>query len=251
MERDKIVSGHTAPSLLLPELADIGNGSLAMFGGLACNFETLVKYFVSHTADIAYGYYDSLYMKLGELIKTYGCLLLNDLWVLEIVKSNRDQYPNLEVSWRRLTNENRSRPGTRPTGRISHSLIMVDSKLFVAGGTTSVFSSPEWDNVCSTELWYFDLIKLKWYKVLDSGIEKTGVLHPGRLCRLRARAFGDKIVAVAQNKTDNFDEYACQYELQPERVVSFSLSESKWTVQSDNIPFAADNLYSWRGKVCS
>ena len=126
---------------------------------------------------------------------------------------------------------------------------MVDSKLFVAGVTTSVFLLPECDNVCSTELWYLDLIKLKWYKVLDSGIEKTAVLHPGRLCRLRARAFGDKIVTVAQNTTDNFDEYARQYELQPERVVSFSLS--KWTVQSDNIPFAADNLYSWRDKVCA
>ena len=35
----------------------------------------------------------------------------------------------------------------------------------------------------------------------------------------------------------------------PGRVVSFSFSELKWTVQSDNIPFAADNLYTWRGRV--
>ena len=90
---------------------------------------------------------------------------------------------------------------------------------------------------------------MKWHEIRDSGIGIIGVLHPVRFCRLRARAFGDKIVAIAQNKTDNFDEYVCQYELQPERVVSFSFSELKWTVQSDNIPFAADNLYTWRGRV--
>ena len=247
-ETEKIVSWVTAPARVLPELTDIGNGSLAMFGGLACDFEALFKYI---TQQVLYdsSYYDEV-INLGELFKTYRCILLNDLWILDMVKNDHSQYSRLDVSWRCIENENSSRSGSWPTGRIGHSLITVDSKLFVVGGTASVLFSPDWDNVCSTDLWYFDLMKLKWYQVpvRNSRIETTDILHPARFCRPRARAFGNKIVAVAQNRTDNVG-HLCPYEFHQERVVSFSLSESKWALQNDVIPFAADNLYRWRDKV--
>ena len=181
IETDKTVSWRSPAARLLPELTDTGNGSLAMFGGLACDFELLFRYITSQIVTMQFGNsYDDLFIRLGDVFKTYGCTLLNDLWILEMVKDNRNHHPRLEVSWRRVGNKDETKSRRWPNGRIGHTVISVDSKLFVAGGTTSVLMSPDWDNVCSTELWYFDLIEMTWHQVYNSGIETTGILHPAR-----------------------------------------------------------------------
>ena len=238
-----------APSYrLYPAMADVGNGSIVMIGGFTCDRNT--------TATILYDYLivglsGLTFRRKERFLKKYimkipwNCLLLNDVWMLDLLRDDSsvtgrwthiDPVPNTPV----------------PMGRLGHSLLVVDSMVFMIGGSDVLLEyivqnidnikiSRNFQSLCSHDLWYFDLIGRRWHKVQPSNHNDMMfyLVHPINLCKVKAAVSGRKILAVRHNVSEKYGDF----DYRSDSVVTLCLDSNEWIQQTDNLSFPVDSLH--------
>ena len=232
-------SVNSPPYRAFPSIVDIGNGSVVLFGGYRCPWTAVAKVV-----------FNSIAKNIGKLVNlskdsfinyASNCSLLNDMWMLNLSKGDS----SVTAQWTQILPNS----STVPSGRIFHTLLAVDSKLFLAGGYSKLKKDRAFMQVCSVELWYFDLTSRWWYNVRRRGDGGTALslTHPLHMCKMRTIAFGRKILAVLSSV--NMTELP--YDSRTDSVLSLFLdsNEETWIQQTDELPFPVENLYAWKEQV--
>ena len=239
-----------APSYrLYPAMVDVGNGSIVMIGGFTCDRNT--------TATILYNILVaglSVFKKGRNLFDEYimkipwNCSLLNDVWMLDLLRDDS----SVTGRWTRID----PIPNTPvPMARLGHSLLVVDSMVFMIGGSDvlleyivsnvqqihNVKSSRNFQSLCSHDLWYFDLIGRRWHKVQPSNHNDMMfyLVHPINFCKVKAAVLGRKILAVRHNVSEKYGDF----DYRSDSVVTLSLDSNEWIQQTDNLSFPVDSLH--------
>ena len=228
------------PLRLYPSLVDVGNDSVVMIGGFTCDRNTTLITLIYQGFVTAVGRSNERLANISFAQVERNCSLSNDVWLLRLLISDS----SVTGQWTLID----PIPGTvSPPGRIGHLLLTVDSMVFMAGGSdvgsslrNESYSQNGYQMLCSHDLWYFDLIGRRWWRVQPSNHNDVmfNLVHPLNLCKMKAGVLGKKLLIVRHSLDEAED-----YDYRSDSVVTLSLDSNEWIQQTDNVSFPVDSLH--------
>lgn len=170
----------------------------------------------------------------------------SDLWLLTLSDCNcRTCFENgLSGTWQKIDSIFK-KPDLATKGRVGHSAVLIDGKLFVFGGFGVVEVNEAVRVVFRQDIEYCHLDRREWNLARGQNVDVFEFFSQAyRWGVFKTCALGKRVIASVPRYSPDPDAVNVTFKL-----VSYHVDKGEWIDHHINLPFEDDAMFRWEGRV--